>query len=632
MHALQIMGFLGPILAMVALFGVVGAVVLAVFVGIGWRPPAFLWWIAILSEMAIGAIGFGYQAKQGIAALAYVDPSMAPALGAMAYSEASMVLAVALFLSAALAILSAVLLSLAAALSAGETTQWTVVGALPGPLLLLLTLGVAVVVWLFIGEGRGLFIVGSLLAALGGGAIALLPAGLRVGEEPADVLRTAAARASVSALTWAGVVFAGVAGVLLADGKLFASVAASAEPLQKVVFVAAPMVEVVFSKRLLVVGVLGTTLACAASGLRMAPQLGNARAFLGAAGTFLMVGAMLAATGGAWWVGNELRELPLQRGAVAVLAGFQGLPEPGDGGEPLQSTCFVASSTTGWSMYPAATDLSACPAGSATLPLVTEVALALKADRPAATIAQERWSTGEKRLRVVTRAIPLNEELGQWHPLLKVLPFGEETLLWKPQGSPPEQIMLLERVDGAVLVAPSGTYPLASLDEVRTVGTDGDWAAAVRIVMVPGEQWTIQQVISTCAQVRARAGFGTECGLQHEPALLQVAAPEPDVEVSSSKRSRTDAMSQPAVREGIEASKGHFQYCYERQLKRNPELRGRVTLDWSIDDGRVTRALVSSNSTKNADLGDCLVDQMKRLKFGSGVTTDVGYSFVFSPG
>ena len=79
---------------------------------------------------------------------------------------------------------------------------------------------------------------------------------------------------------------------------------------------------------------------------------------------------------------------------------------------------------------------------------------------------------------------------------------------------------------------------------------------------------------------------------------------------------------------------GEIQYCYEKQLRANPGLAGRVVLEWTVTTaGGVGVVKVSTSSLSSNDATRCMMDKVKTWKFprprGNGAVTVV-YPFVFN--
>ena len=76
--------------------------------------------------------------------------------------------------------------------------------------------------------------------------------------------------------------------------------------------------------------------------------------------------------------------------------------------------------------------------------------------------------------------------------------------------------------------------------------------------------------------------------------------------------------------------------CYERQLQRDPELAGKVTVSFVIDlDGSVKFAALKSSSLNHEPAEACISEQVGTLRFQKprgGKTVVVSYPFRFAPG
>jgi hypothetical protein len=83
------------------------------------------------------------------------------------------------------------------------------------------------------------------------------------------------------------------------------------------------------------------------------------------------------------------------------------------------------------------------------------------------------------------------------------------------------------------------------------------------------------------------------------------------------------------VERTVQAKAGQLNYCYEEQLRSDPDLAGRVEVQWNIAAGRVTAASVTSNTTGNDTLAICIVRKVKRWRFGKDVSGPVSWPFVF---
>jgi outer membrane biosynthesis protein TonB len=82
----------------------------------------------------------------------------------------------------------------------------------------------------------------------------------------------------------------------------------------------------------------------------------------------------------------------------------------------------------------------------------------------------------------------------------------------------------------------------------------------------------------------------------------------------------------------VRANQAAIRYCYEVEVQRQPNLRGRVSIAWRIDlAGRVTTARVGSSTLHNARVEGCMVRQIRRWRFPQpdGGQVQVSYPFIF---
>jgi len=80
----------------------------------------------------------------------------------------------------------------------------------------------------------------------------------------------------------------------------------------------------------------------------------------------------------------------------------------------------------------------------------------------------------------------------------------------------------------------------------------------------------------------------------------------------------------------IKHYKGRIKLCYNQALRQDPQLSGRVEIEFSVGHGRVLEAFISTNSTRNDDLANCILRKVKALTFDPSVEADVIYPFVLT--
>ena len=80
----------------------------------------------------------------------------------------------------------------------------------------------------------------------------------------------------------------------------------------------------------------------------------------------------------------------------------------------------------------------------------------------------------------------------------------------------------------------------------------------------------------------------------------------------------------------VKRYKGRIKLCYDQALRSDPNLKGRIEIEFSVGRGRVLEAFISTNTTRNDDLANCILRKVKGLTFDQGVEADVIYPFVLS--
>lgn len=94
-------------------------------------------------------------------------------------------------------------------------------------------------------------------------------------------------------------------------------------------------------------------------------------------------------------------------------------------------------------------------------------------------------------------------------------------------------------------------------------------------------------------------------------------------------------LDQDIVRRIMRAHINEVRHCYHQGLTRNPELRGRVEVAYSIsDEGRVLTSIVKESSVGDPTVGECMARAVKRWRFPrpSSGTVHVVAPFELDPG
>ena len=106
--------------------------------------------------------------------------------------------------------------------------------------------------------------------------------------------------------------------------------------------------------------------------------------------------------------------------------------------------------------------------------------------------------------------------------------------------------------------------------------------------------------------------------------------------VRHSKPTATGACDPAAVQRVVKARAAGVRFCYEKQLLRNGDLAGKLTMTWRIGpNGRVEQAYVSDDRLGNRKLAQCVTKQVRRWRFPKpreGAACLIQYPFVFSSG
>ena len=77
-------------------------------------------------------------------------------------------------------------------------------------------------------------------------------------------------------------------------------------------------------------------------------------------------------------------------------------------------------------------------------------------------------------------------------------------------------------------------------------------------------------------------------------------------------------------RSTIHANLPLFMDCYDRGLKTNPQLRGKVILEWDVNDqGNIQNAKIKSSKLGDAIVESCMVEKLKSLKFTPAPTGEI---------
>jgi hypothetical protein len=109
-------------------------------------------------------------------------------------------------------------------------------------------------------------------------------------------------------------------------------------------------------------------------------------------------------------------------------------------------------------------------------------------------------------------------------------------------------------------------------------------------------------------------------------------AREVRVSVQQGNPSVSGYLSAEQINRVVRANAAAIRYCYEVEVQRQPNLRGRVEIAWRINlQGAVTTSRVASSTLRNPGVEGCIVRQVRRWRFPQpdGGEVNVTYPFIF---
>ncbi|GMV43296.1 MAG: hypothetical protein AMXMBFR64_50120 [Myxococcales bacterium] len=92
----------------------------------------------------------------------------------------------------------------------------------------------------------------------------------------------------------------------------------------------------------------------------------------------------------------------------------------------------------------------------------------------------------------------------------------------------------------------------------------------------------------------------------------------------------TGKIDKNAVAKVFRRRQGAIRTCYERALKVNPNVEGKISIQFTIGPaGRITSIDVTSNSTSDASIGKCIVEKVRGWRFDPPDNGSVTFSYPF---
>jgi Ca-activated chloride channel family protein len=107
-----------------------------------------------------------------------------------------------------------------------------------------------------------------------------------------------------------------------------------------------------------------------------------------------------------------------------------------------------------------------------------------------------------------------------------------------------------------------------------------------------------------------------------------------EIQIAGSDGAFSGGMDREGIRRVIREHLPEIRNCYERELQSQPDLYGKIVLEWDIEaGGRVGKAAVKTDSLSNPKVGQCLTAHLRNWNFPEPPANTVGrvsYPFVFS--
>ncbi len=166
---------------------------------------------------------------------------------------------------------------------------------------------------------------------------------------------------------------------------------------------------------------------------------------------------------------------------------------------------------------------------------------------------------------------------------------------------------------------------LSGLDGVR-VAKAGETGNLGNLGLVEGGGGGGDELVSLFSD---KAAAKEDVDIEREGSL-ELSGPGP-IKGAGSKSSYRSAKQ---INEVVKSHLGSLEYCYNRRLKRNPNLQGRIVIKFTINaNGAVSECRSVESSMGDSNVEQCLVRSIRRWKFPeiSEGDTEITYPFVFFP-
>lgn len=205
----------------------------------------------------------------------------------------------------------------------------------------------------------------------------------------------------------------------------------------------------------------------------------------------------------------------------------------------------------------------------------------------------------------------------------------------------PDELVAVLKDDERILVARGSHVGTASTlltavvgREITDVSASAPWPAAFRADGSQPETSLALGSVHTGSQVAAAMGSGSETVAAAGP--VERRSVMYDVAEALPADADPDALDINEIRISVQKQMSRIRQCYQRELQRQPDLSGRVTVWFLIAaDGRVDRARLRESTMNNILVEDCIVDEVKAMTFSkpqAGKSVPVSFPFNFTGG
>jgi len=92
------------------------------------------------------------------------------------------------------------------------------------------------------------------------------------------------------------------------------------------------------------------------------------------------------------------------------------------------------------------------------------------------------------------------------------------------------------------------------------------------------------------------------------------------------------SLDEPTINRVVQRHMSGIKYCYERELKRNANLAGKIVLRWTIEEsGRVSGIEIEQDTMQNRNVSECMKSKVRTWRFPApgGGSVLVAYPFIF---